>query len=258
MDHNNHKRQDLLINAWAMVKRIFRENGRDYVGTYTTAVIALLFISASTAFVAWFMRDIINEIFYERRKDLIVVISVSVFLAFLLRGIASYVQAVGLARVGNNLAARYQKRVFEKLMSMDMRFFSSVHSGSLTAQINQNVAGIRDILNITLTTIARDVVTLIALIGVMIYQDPILTFMSLLVGPPLIIGVGYLSRRVRTVTHEAIVLNSSLLGSIQEATQGVAVVKAYTMEDQLVQRIDGLIKRTEERSNKIAAISERG
>jgi ATP-binding cassette, subfamily B, bacterial MsbA len=252
-----HKPQDLLINSWAMVKRIFRENGRDYIGTYTVAVISLLLISLSTAFVAWIMRDIINEIFYERRKDLIVVISVSVFLAFLLRGIASYVQAVGLARVGNNLAARYQKRVFEKLMSMDMRFFSSVHSGSLTAQINQNVAGIRDILNLTLTSIARDIVTLIALISVMVYQDPILTFMSLLVGPPLIIGVGYLSRRVRSVTHEAIVLNSSLLGSIQEATQGVAVVKAYTMEDQLVQNIDGLIKRTEERSNKIAAISER-
>jgi ATP-binding cassette, subfamily B, bacterial MsbA len=52
-------------------------------------------------------------------------------------------------------------------------------------------------------------------------------------------------------------LNSAMLGSIQEATQGVAVVKAYTMEDQLVERIDGLIKSTEERSNKIARISER-
>jgi ATP-binding cassette, subfamily B, bacterial MsbA len=257
VSNKSHKRQDLLLNSWTMVKRIFRENGRDYIGTYAVAITALLFISLSTAFVAWIMRDIINEIFYERRKDLIVVISLAVFLAFLLRGIASYVQAVGLARVGNNLAARYQKRVFEKLMSMDMRYFSSVHSGSLTAQINQNVAGIRDILNITLTSIARDVVTLAALIGVMIYQDPILTFMSLLIGPPLIIGVGHLSRRVRSVTHETILLNSSLLGSIQEATQGVAVVKAYTMEDQLVQRIDDLIKRTEERSNKIAAISER-
>jgi ATP-binding cassette, subfamily B, bacterial MsbA len=257
VSNKNHKRQDLIMNSWVMVKRIFRENGRDYVGTYVVAIIALLFISLSTAFVAWVMRDIINEIFYERRKDLIVVISVAVFLAFLLRGIASYIQAVGLARVGNNLAARYQRRVFEKLMSMDMKFFASVHSGSLTAQINQNVAGIRDILNITLTSIARDIVTLVALIGVMIYQDPILTCMSLLIAPPLIIGVSHLSRRVRSVTHEAIILNSSLLGSIQEATQGVAVVKAYTMEAQLVARIDGLIKRTEERSNKIAAISER-
>jgi ATP-binding cassette, subfamily B, bacterial MsbA len=252
-----HKRQDLLINSWGMVKRIFRENGRDYIGTYAVAVVALLLISASTAFVAWIMRDIINEIFYERRKDMIVVISVSVFLAFLLRGLASYVQAVGLAKVGNNLAARYQKRVFEKLMSMDMRFFSTVHSGSLSAQISQNVAGVRDILNITLTSIARDVVTLFALIGVMIYQDPTLTLLSLLVGPPLIWAVSYLSKRVRTVTHEAILLNSSLLGSMQEATQGVAVVKAYTMESQLVGRIDSLIKRTEERANKIARISER-
>ncbi|MGL4489324.1 MAG: ABC transporter ATP-binding protein, partial [Rhizobiaceae bacterium] len=74
---------------------------------------------------------------------------------------------------------------------------------------------------------------------------------------PLIIGVRYLSKRLRSVAHEAIMLNSSLLGSMQEATQGVAVVKAYTMEGQLAQRIDHLIKRTEERSNKLSAISER-
>ncbi len=252
-----HKSQDLLVNTWAVVKRIFKENGREYVGTYAVSVAALLFISLSTAFVAWIMRDIINEIYYARREDLIVPISVAVFAAFLLRGIASYIQAVGLARVGNNLAARYQRRVFEKLMSMDMRFFASVHSGSLTAQINQNVAGIRDILNITLTSIARDLVTFLALIGVMVYQDPILTLISLLIGPPLVLAVSYLAKRVRRVTHEAIMLNSSMLGSIQEATQGVAVVKAYTMEDQLTQRIDSLIRRTEERSNKIAAVSER-
>ena len=248
---------ELVSNSWPLIRRVFRENAREHIGTYAVAIFSLLLISATTAFVAWIMRDIINEIFYKQNKDLIWVVSASVFAAFLIRGIATYVQAVGLAKVGNSLAARYQTRVFRKLMSMDMGYFSSVHSGTLAAQINQNVTGIRDILNMTITSTARDLVTLIGLVAVMVLQDPFLFMMSMLIGPPLILSIGYLTRRIRTVVRQAIDLNSSLLGSMQEATQGIAVVKAYTMETALEARIDDLVARTEERSNKIARIAER-
>jgi ATP-binding cassette, subfamily B, bacterial MsbA len=251
------KSKELFTNSWGMVKRIFHENGREYVFNYVQAIIALLLISASTGFVAWIMKDIINEIFYSRREELIIPISLGVFLAFIVRGLASYVQAVQLNRVGNNLAAKYQKRVFDKLMSMDMRYFSSVHSGALSVQINQNIMGIRDIMNITITSIARDLITLFALLFVMIWQDPLLTLMSFMIAPPLIMSVNYLSKRVRQLSQEAILLNGNLYGSFQEATQGVAVVKAYTMEEQLGQRMLGLIAHNEDRANKIARVSER-
>ncbi len=41
----------------------------------------------------------------------------------------------------------------------------------------------------TLTSIARDAVSLVGLVGVMIYQDPVLSLSSLLIGPPLIYTV---------------------------------------------------------------------
>lgn len=257
MSEKTRQRLELFSSSWPLIKRVFRENAREHIGTYILALVCLLLVSATTAFVAWMMRDIINEIFYKQNSDLIWIVSASVFAAFLVRGIATYIQAVALARVGNSLAARYQNRLFEKLMSMDLRFFNSVHSGTLAAQINQNVTGIRDILNMTITSIGRDIVSLIGLVAVMLFQDPTLFMMALLIGPPLVLSVGYLSRRVRAVTQQAIILNSSLLGAMQEATQGVAVVKAYTMEPALTEHIHDLVARTEERSNKIARVSER-
>ena len=49
------------------------ENGRDYVPQYLLAIGCLLAIAATTAFSAWIMRDVIDEIFYRRRADLIAV-----------------------------------------------------------------------------------------------------------------------------------------------------------------------------------------
>ena len=246
--------QDEIISLLA---RIFRENGREYIGTYSIAVACLLAVAATTAFSAWIMNDVVNSIFYERRYDLVAIISGSIALAFVIRGLATYLQSVLLSKIGNNLVARYQRRIFDHLMRLGIDFFADTRSAELAARINQNVGGIRDLLNMTITSIARDAISLIALVGVMVFQDPLLSLIALTIGPPMIFAVNYLMRRVRTITRESIQYNSRLIGAMQEATQGIAIVKAFTMEDQLRGKLSDLISIAEERANKIARVSER-
>lgn len=240
-----------------MLRRILAENSHDYRWSYVTAVVCSLIVSGTTAFTAWIMAPMVNQIFYERRGDAIVWICAGFMAAFVLRGFAGYGQAVTLARIGNNLVARYQKRIFDHLMKLGVGFFNDTRSGRLAAQVNENVGGIRDLLSLTLTSIARDAVTLVGLLGVMVYQDPVLSLSSLLIGPPLIWAVVYLQRRVRRITRESVLINSRLIGAVQEATQGIAIVKAFTMEDELSGRISKLANDAEQRSNKIARVSER-
>ncbi|SDA50387.1 ATP-binding cassette, subfamily B [Mesorhizobium qingshengii] len=241
----------------AVIRRILEENGRDYRGAYIFTILCLLTVSATTALSAWIMSPVVNQIFYERRGDLIPWICAALLGAFILRGLAGYGQAVTMARIGNNLVARYQQRIFNHLMKLGVSFFNDTRSGRLAAQINENVNGIRDLLSMTVTSIARDAVSLVGLVGVMIYQDPVLSLSSLLIGPPLIYTVTYLMRRVRRITRESVQINSRLIGAMQEATQGIAIVKAFTMEDELARRIGKLANDAEQRSNKIARVSER-
>ena len=91
----------------------------------------------------------------------------------------------------------------------------------------------------------------------MVMQDPLLSVIALVIGPPLIYSVNYLMRRLRRVTREAVDVNSRLLGAMQESVQGIAIIKAFTMEDQLSGKMSGLISYAEDRSNKIARVSER-
>jgi ATP-binding cassette subfamily B protein len=241
----------------AIIRRILSENGRDYVRSYVAAGLCLLATAATTAFGAWIMRDVIDQIFYKQRSDLIVLISVSIFAAFLIRGFASYAQSVILARVGNNMVARYQQRLFDHLMRLGVDFHTSMRSGQLAAQISQNVGGVRDLLSTTLRAVVGDVVTLVALVAVMVMQDPMLSIFAFLIGPPLVYAVNNLMRRMRRISRESVEVNSRLLGAMQESTQGIAVVKAFTMEEQLSRRIAKLIKDAEWRNNKIARVSER-
>lgn len=244
-------------DARRIIARVFSENLKDYYKSYSLAVIALLTVAATTAFIPWIFRDVIDQIFVNQRADLLFLISIAILAAFVLRGIAGYMQAVMLSKIGNNLVARYQRRIFDKLMNLGLDFYNDTRSAYLAAQINQNVGGIRDLMNVTITSVARDFVSMIGLIGVMIAVDPGLSLIALLIGPPLIFAVRYLSKRLRSIHRESVNLNARLLGAMQEATQGIAVVKAFTMEDQLRAKVGALIGKAEERSNKIARVSER-
>ena len=161
------------------------------------AIGCLLAIAATMAFSAWIMRDVIDEIFYNRRADLIALICGTIVAAFMIRGLATYGQSVVLAKIGNNLVARYQQRLFDHLMKLGVGFFSEHRSAYLAAQINQNVNGIRDLLSMTITSVARDAVSLVALVAVMSVQDWILSVIAFLIGPPLVYTVNYLMRRLQ-------------------------------------------------------------
>ena len=240
-----------------LLKRILQENGRLFIREYAVAVVCLVLVAGTTAFMAWIMRDVIDEIFVEGNRAAIVSLPIVIFLAFAIRGAASYGQGVLLARIGNNIVARYQRRLFTHLTELSVDFFSENRSAHLAARINQNVSGIRDTLNLTVTSLARDLLSLIFLVGVMIWQDPLLSSIALLAGPPIAIMIGKLARKLRVATREMIDVNARVLASMQEAAQGITVVKAFTMEEPLRERIETLIQTAETRSNRIASITER-
>ncbi|MBX9469738.1 MAG: ABC transporter ATP-binding protein/permease [Rhizobium sp.] len=254
---NTETRKTDIESVSAILKRVIAENGREHVKGYAFAIVCLLTVAATTAFTAWIMEAVINEAFANRRADLVWIICGSIFAAFVIRGFAGYGQAVTLSKIGNNVVARYQKRLFAHLMSLSVGYFSESRSARLAAQINENINGIRDVLNMTITSLARDLVTLLALLGVMFYQDIILSLIVFTVAPPLFLGLRYLSRRLRSATRESVILNSHVLGAIQETVQGIAIVKAFTMETQLQEKIQSTINQAEGRANKIARLSER-
>ena len=240
-----------------LIRRVIEENGRLFLRQYAIAITALILVAGTTAFLAWIMRSVIDDIFVAQNRAAIVSLPIIVFLTFAVRGVASYTQGVILARIGNNIVARYQRRLFAHLTELSVDFFGENRSAHLAARINQNVSGIRDTLNLVITSIARDLLSLVFLIFVMIYQDPLLSLIALLAGPPIALMIGGLARKLRVATRQSIDLNARVLGSMQEAAQGITVVKAFTMEKPLRDRIEGLILGAEERSNRIAAITER-
>jgi ATP-binding cassette subfamily B protein len=239
------------------LKRIIAENGREHVWGYVSAIVCLVVVALSTAFTAWIMKSIINEAFANRRADLVWIICLAIFIAFVLRGFAGYGQAVILSRIGNDIVARYQRRTFAHLMKLSLGFFNQSRSAHIVAQVGQNISGIRDVMNLTITSTVRDLLTFVSLLGVMVIQDPLLSIAVFITAPPLLYALRYVSKRLRSATRDAVNVNSHVQGAMQETIQGIAIVKAFTMEGELERKVNKLIGTAEYRANRIARLSER-
>jgi len=240
-----------------IVRRMAAEIIPRYRKEYIIAIVCLLIIAAITAFSAWLMGPIVKDVFYGNDMDQALFLAAVVVGIFLLKGIVSYFQSVILSRIGNSLVASYQRRLFDHMLSLGVGFFNRRHSVDMITRIQQNIFGVRDLINTVILGFVRDLVTLLALIGVMVYRDPVMTAAVFVFGPVALITVARYAQRVKRIAREEVKLNAQVATSMQEAAHGIQVVKSFTMEDQLRVKLGEVTLEAENRANKIARITAR-
>ncbi|MCG6859081.1 MAG: ABC transporter ATP-binding protein/permease [Salaquimonas sp.] len=221
------------------------------------AILCMVTVAATTAYSAYIIKDIVNEVFDKKNLDMAWIVSAIVLGVFMVKGFAGFGQDVILNRIGNNIIARYQKRAYDKMLHLGVGFYHDVRSAYLVGQISSNIGGIRNLLNQIITIVARDFLTLTGLILVMIWQDPMMTLGSLLVMPVAGYVISRYVKRMKTLSRKEIDLNARVNSAMVETAQGIAVLKAFTLEEPMSEKVGSLIRQAEKQSNRIALVNAR-
>ncbi|MCZ8316499.1 ABC transporter ATP-binding protein [Phreatobacter sp.] len=239
------------------LKRLVSESISTYAARYALAFACMAVVAGCTAMSAWIMRDLINGVFQNRDFTLAVWFGVTVFTVFLIKGIAAYLSNIILSRIGNAIVAAQQARIFRHLLGQGVDFYQQHVSADLVTRVTHNAQAARDVLQNIVTTVGRDLLTVIGLIGVMIYSDPLMFAVSGLVMPFAVLGVNRLRRRVRRLAQSEFTSLSSMVNVVQETVQGVRIVKSFGMEDRMQARMEATIDAVRQRADKIATLGAR-
>jgi subfamily B ATP-binding cassette protein MsbA len=243
--------------AQAVLRRVFRENWRHYRRSYALAILCMVTVAATTAYSAYIIRDIVNEVFEKKNLQMAWIVAGIILGVFALKGVAGFGQDVLLNRIGNNLIARYQNRVYDHMLRLEVGFYHDTRSAYLVGQIGQNILGIRNLLNQAITVAARDFLTVAGLVFVMVYQDPMLAIGSLVLLPPAAYVISRYVKRMKTLSRVEVDLNSRVNSVMVESAQGISVLKAFTMEGQMKAKMADLVARSEKQANRIALVNAR-
>jgi ATP-binding cassette subfamily B protein len=221
------------------------------------ALLMMFIAAASTSLGAYLIGDVINQAYVHKNLPGIVVLAVVTATIFLIKGFATYGQAITLARIGNRIVADNQRRLFAQMLRQNLSFFSDRHSSEFIARLTTGTTAASAVLNLLITALGRDLLSLIGLATVMAVQDPIMTLFSFIVVPPAMLVLRRLIHRIKAIAHQQFTGNTRILETLQEAVQGIRVVKAYTLEDAMRARFDTHVAELEHESNKWARVAFR-
>ena len=228
MDSQN--KEPKRANTRVLVSRLFKDYVKHQLGWLAAALLLMVVVAATTASLAFLMETILDDVFTARDKTSLYIAATTVMGLFLLKGLATYGQTVIMSLVGQRILADIQKRMFSHLTYADLSFFQSRSSGELIAHFINDVEKMRGTVAGVITAIGRDSLTLIFLIGVMFYQDWLLTLASFFAFPTAILPLVKIGKKIRKVSANTQEEIGQFTVILNEVFRDIRHVKSYCME----------------------------
>ncbi|MGB8892774.1 MAG: ABC transporter ATP-binding protein [Pseudolabrys sp.] len=256
-DHNLPSAADARYSALTLIRRLLAEQGFVHWRKYVVAFALMAVAAGCTAFSAYLIGDVINQAYVNRSLRGIITLGAVTVILFSVKGLATYGHSVMLSRIGNRIVADNQRAVFAKLLSEGLGFFSDRHSTEFIARLSSGAAAATQVINLLVTSVGRDLLSLIGLIIVMVVQDPLMSFFSFVVAPPAFFILRKLVRRIYSIARSQFHGSTRIIETLQETLQGIHIVKAFTLEDIMRERFDRNVAAVEYEANKMARVSNR-
>jgi len=244
-------------STFALVRRLLVDEAFGYWPRYAFAFALMAIAAAGTALTAYLLGSMTNEAYVNRNFHGIVVIGLIAMVIFAAKGFATYGSTVTLSWIGNRIIADNQRRLFDKLLHENIGFFADRHSSEFIARLTTGAAAVSGVINLLITAIGRDLMSLIGLIIVMVIQDPIMSLFGFIGAPPAFFFLRKVIRRVRGIARMQFTGGTQIIETMQEALQGMRMVKAFNLEDEMRRRLDKSVSGVQHESNKMARVSNR-
>ncbi len=241
----------------ALVRRLLLDEAFGYWPRYAVAFVLMGIAAAATALTAYLLGTMTNEAYVSHNFHGIVVIGLIAMVIFAAKGFATYGSAVLLSSIGNSIIASNQRRLFDKLLHEDIGFFADRHSSEFIARLTTGAAAVSQVINLLITAIGRDLMSLIGLTIVMLIQDPVMALGGFIMAPPAFFFLRKLIRRVRGIARMQFTGGTRIIETMQEALQGMRMVKAFALEDEMRRRLDKSVADVQHESNKMARVANR-
>src|SRR6202161_1513815 len=243
--------------AAILIRRLIVEQGAVYWRRYLMAFALMAVSAAPTAGSAYLLGQVINKAYVDKDVRGIAILSGVTVLIFILKGAATYGHQVILSKISNAILANNQRRLFAKLMNESIAFFSDRHSSEFLARLTAGANSVTQVLSLLINAVGRDLLSLLALVVVMVTQDPLMSLLGFLVAPPAMIVLRKLVKRIKGLAHNQFTGTADIMETMQESLQGIRTVKAFTLEQTMRDRIDASIAAVEYNANKMARVSNR-
>ena len=207
------------------------------------ATVTMMMMALTEAGFAALMKPLMDESFGESGSELARWIPLLLIVLFAVRGFAEFGATYSMRYVGRQVVKHLRRQLFERLLVMPVQHFQHQSSGELISRLTYNVEQVANAATDGFSVLVRDTLTIIVLLGWMLYLSVSLTLAVLVIAPFVVLVVKVVARRFRKISHRIQGNMSDVTHVTQEVIEGHRVVRIFGGEAYERERFDTINER---------------
>ncbi len=202
------------------------------------AVVGMASTAAVEAGLVALLAPLTDEALVAKQLETVRWIPYAFMTIFILRGISGFATEASLGWIGRQVISDLRRQLFHKFLTLPASFFDAQTSGPLLSRMTYNVEMVAESVTSVVTIAVRDVLTVIAAFGVMIWYSPKLTIFVAVLFPIVAILVRLLGIAFRRYSGRIQDSVGEVTQVTEEVVRGNWVVKAFGGHDYERERLE--------------------
>lgn len=212
-------------DSWQTYKRLLAYV-KPFWLAFSLAVIGNIIYAAASTGMAAAMEYVIAAIENPTQQNRVLLTGLIVGV-FALRGAGTFMSQYFISYVGRQVINSLRGDVFNRLMTLPSRYFDDNAAGRLVSKLTFNVEQVAEASTSAITITLREGLTIIGLLGFMVYTNWKLTLVFLAVGPLIGAVVSYASKRFRKISQRIQGSMGDITHVASESISGYRVVRTF-------------------------------
>ena len=240
-----------------ILKRLYKSYTKNYLKKILLSVFFTLILAGSTSAVAYLLDPAIDQLFIKQNQKLLYVLPGLIILAFALKGGSLYMAKVLMISVSQDVKRDMQLDMFNSILVADTGLIDRKHSGKFITNLNNDINMITNLLSVAILNLFKDSFTLIALLGVMFYQNWKLSLISIIMIPLASLAARNLGKRMGKVTTEQMIKAGIFMSYLVDIFKNHKIIKIFQNENYEKEKARIKIEELKLKGQKIAEIMVR-
>ena len=217
---------------------------------------SMVMVALSSALNAYMMKPILNNIFVDKDENMLTLLPILVVVLFVARGLFRFLSSYFAQTIGVDITNTIRSQMFEKAVNAQYSQIQSKTIGDINAHIIQTLLNLRNVIAKTLPSYFISFMTIIALIGLILFLNWKLSLIAIAFASILVFPIKYFGKKVKSHVLNAEKMISGLTDSINETFTHIDLVKVYNNTDYEKKRFDKVLNNYQKFQLKLSKYQE--
>jgi subfamily B ATP-binding cassette protein MsbA len=207
-----------------------------YWGVFALSILGMLIMAATEVALPIAVKPFLDGTFVKKDPFFVTWVPALMVLLYVIRGAGAYIGTYASAWVGNKVVMDLRDQMFRRMLALPLGYFHDHTTGNLISRFTFDVAQVTGAATNVVTVLVKDSVTIVGLLGYLLYMDWKLTMISLIMVPPIAVVVRYFNVRLRNMSRKTQEAMGDITQVLQETVECNKVVKIFGGQDYEAQR----------------------